>query len=121
MNNINHSYLDETDVIIYANEDCDDIADDVEEVDTTDDVDEVDPDVAEITYDDERDDAISIEDMMAQDLLAARDVGFETGFDDGIDELIDILVDDEEELYDDDDEDEEDVEEGGILDDAFIM
>lgn len=118
MNIINHTF-DEVDSIIYANEDCDNIADDIEEVETTEDVEEVDPDVADMTYDDEKDDALSIEDMMAQDLLAARDIGFETGFDDGIDDMIDILVDEEEELYDD--EDEEDVEEGGFLNDAFIM
>lgn len=117
MNNINHSYLDEADIIIYANEDCDNMADEVEEV--TDDVEDVDCDVEDIMYDDERDDALSIEDMMAQDLLAARDIGFETGFDDGLDEMIDILVDGEEDIYDD--VDDESVEEGGLIDDAFIL
>ena len=118
---INASF-DEVDIILLVNEDCNSIFDGEETIDkmlnnsTVGDIDddmldamidknidvdihkdaneEVDDDVKNIVYDDQLDNATTIEDMVAQELIAARNFGYETGFNVD-DDVLDILFDDD--------------------------
>lgn len=109
INFINESDLDEVDAVILANEDCDDIVEaEANEVElTSEDDEEPDEDVADVMYDDIRDDSTTIEDMAAQDFRAARDSGIETDIDD---DIVDIIYDEEDDDEDDDDLDDYDEE-----------
>lgn len=109
INFINESDLDEVDAVILANEDCDDIVEaEANEVElTSEDDEEPDEDVADVMYDDIRDDSTTIEDMAAQDFRAARNSGIETDIDD---DIVDIIYDEEDDDEDDDDLDDYDEE-----------
>lgn len=109
INFINESDLDEVDAVILANEDCDDIVEaEADEVELTSENDEEpDEDVADIMYDDIRDNSTTIEDMAAQDFRAARDSGIETDIDD---DIVDIIYDEEDDDEDNDDLDDYDEE-----------
>lgn len=109
INFINESDLDEVDAVILANEDCDDIVEaEADEVELTSENDEEpDEDVADVMYDDIRDNSTTIEDMAAQDFRAARDSGIETDIDD---DIVDIIYDEEDDDEDNDDLDDYDEE-----------
>ena len=96
---VNESELDEVDIVMMCNEDCDDLVDsEPEEVQLTEDDGEPDEDVADVMYDDIKDDASTIEDMAAQDFRNARDCGIETDLDD---DVVDIIYDEEEDDFED--------------------
>lgn len=112
-NQINSTSFDEVDIIMMVNEDCDDMVDKEVDDETIDKIangaivddpedNEPDEDVADIMYDEQRDDATTIEDMAAEDMRIARDFGFETGFTEVDDDVEDIIYDDDDEDLDDD-------------------
>lgn len=112
--NMNHGMLDEVDIVMMANEECDPMIDGEDcDVELSDEEEaEVDNQVSDVMYDDIRDDSATIEDIAANEFIEARDSGFETELDN---DVVDIVYDEEEDGcieeeddYDDDYEEEYD-------------
>ena len=78
---------------------------------------EVDDEVKAIMYDEQLDDATTIEDMAAQDMMAARDIGYETGYTVD-DDVLDMIFGDE---FDKELDTMMESGEGGIIDNVVIV